>query len=83
MRSLFIKKVEFDGHYTRHAMSFHGVEIQKCSSGRFRSVDLGVPHINMSPTCFHCTTELNVTARIDIDIFKPGASCTAQRTRCD
>mgnify|MGYP000430627373 FL=1 len=29
MRSLFIKKVEFDGHYTRHAMSFHGVEIQK------------------------------------------------------
>lgn len=29
MRSLFIKKkVEFDG-YTRHAMSFHGVEIQK------------------------------------------------------
>ena len=41
---------------------------KKCSSGRFRSVDLGVPHINMSPTCY----PLHHRAAVE----KPGGSLT-------
>ena len=38
---------------------------KKSSSGRFRSVDLGVPHINMSPTCYplHHRASGYITAR--------------------